>query len=229
MIVEDSYIIAWAAKWIGDPPEKVMYRDQRKATDMENDKEIVKELRDLIDEADMTLTHNGIDFDHPTINGRIALHKLHKPSSYRMIDTLRIAKRRFRLPSYKLSYLTEKFNKRFKKLKHEKFPGFDLWKECLAGNKEAWKEMELYNKHDVLSLEELYVDTMKPWDEETNYFIYQDDVHCRCGSTNFKKNGWHYNQTRKYQRYKCLEEKCGYEWRDVRATRCSRFTSTVTR
>jgi hypothetical protein len=226
-IVNDGYIMSFAAKWLGDPPDKIIYMDLRNAKDKENDKALVEKLKSLLEDADMTLTHNGIDFDHPWINARIAMHGMKKPSSFRMIDTCRIARKRFRLPSYKLEYLTDKFNKKFKKLKHEKFPGFDLWKECQFGNREAWAEMEKYNKHDVLSLEELYVGTLRPWDEETNYFVYQDDIRCRCGSEEWKKNGIHFNQTRRYQRYKCLE--CGYEWRDVRALRCIKFTSTVTR
>lgn len=223
-IVQDWYVLAWAAKWYGE--EEVFYCDQRGRKDIENDKAIVEKLWALIDQADMTLTHNGKQFDHKRLNSRFLFHGLKPPSSYRMIDTKEIASKFFGFSSNKLEYLADRLNKKYKKLKHEKFPGFELWKECIAGNITAWKEMEVYNKHDVLTLEELY-NRLLPWDRDTNYFVYQDEIRCRCGSDDFKKNGWHYAQTRKYQRYKCLE--CGYEWRDVRATRCARFTSTVTR
>ncbi len=225
-IVSDSYVMSWAAKWYGDDAKDIMYMDQRNAPDMEDDKKILLKLHALIDEADMTITHYGKMFDHKRLNARFLIHGFKPPSSYRMIDTKELASKFFGFTSNKLEFLTEKLNKKYKKLKHKNFPGFELWKECLAGNKDAWKEMEIYNKHDVLSLEELY-NVMKPWDRDTNYFVYQDEIVCRCGSAEHKKNGWHYAQTRKYQRYKCNE--CGYEWRDVRATRCSRFTSTVTR
>lgn len=223
-IQEDWYVLAWCAKWLGS--EEVIYMDQRREKNMENDSRIVKELWKLIDEADMTITHNGKQFDHKRLNSRFLYHGLKPPSSYRMIDTKEIASKFFGFTSNKLEFLTDKLNKKYKKLKHEKFPGYELWRECLKGNWEAWREMEKYNKHDVLALEELY-GILKPWDRDTNFFVYQDDIRCRCGSEDWKKNGWHYAQTRKYQRYKCTD--CGYEWRDVRATRCSRFTSTVTR
>lgn len=219
------YILSFSAKWLGD--DKIEYMDQRKARDPENDLKLVQRLIALIDQADLTLTHNGKDFDHRVINTRIAFHRLHKPTSYRMIDTLVIARRNLMLPSYKLEYLTELYNKKYKKLKHKDYPGFELWKACLAGDQKAWKEMEKYNKHDVLALEELYVNTLRVWDDQTNYFIYQDEIHCRCGSDDFVKQGWHYNQTRKYQRYKCKD--CGYEWRDAKAAACVSVTSTVTR
>lgn len=60
--------------------------------------------------------------------------------------------------------MTDKLCARFKKSAHKKFPGFELWKQCLARNKEAFKEMEQYNKMDVLSLEELYT-KISPWDK----------------------------------------------------------------
>lgn len=59
--------------------------------------------------------------------------------------------------------MTDKFCKKYKKLKHKKFPGHELWKECLKGNKEAWNEMRKYNIHDVLATEELY-NVLKQWD-----------------------------------------------------------------
>lgn len=225
-ILSHSHLMSFAAKWYGEPESELIYMDQRGQENLEDDKKLCVKLRALLDEADMTITHYGKMFDHKRINARLLIHGLQPPSSYRMIDTKEIASKFFGFDSNKLEHLTDKLCKKYKKLKHEKFPGHELWMECMKGNKEAWKEMEKYNKHDVLSLEELY-SILKPWDRDTNYFVYQDDIHCRCGSQEYKKNGWHYAQTRKYQRYKCTD--CGYEWRDVRATRCARFTSTVTR
>lgn len=234
-IIDDFYVIAWSAMWLTDEPltgkievdsKRVMYRDQRREKDMENDRASMEELWKLIDEADMTLTHNGKMFDHKKLNTRFLMHGMKPPSSYRMIDTKEIAQKFFGFTSNKLSFLTEKLCKKYKKLDHEAFAGFKLWDECMKRNPKAWEAMKEYNMYDVLSLAELY-SIFKPWDRDTNYFVYQDEIRCRCGSEEYKKNGWHYAQTRKYQRYKCLD--CGYEWRDVRATRCARFTSTVTR
>jgi hypothetical protein len=57
--------------------------------------------------------------------------------------------------------MTDKLCTTHKKKRHAKFPGFELWRECLAGNHEAWDEMREYNIDDVLSLEELYL-VMRP-------------------------------------------------------------------
>lgn len=213
-IKSDWYVLSWSAKWLGDPPSKVMYADQRKAKDIENDKPILKKLWKLLDEADVVVTQNGKSFDEKKLNARFVLHGMPPPSSSQHIDTKRIAKKYFAFTSNKLEYMTDKLCKKYKKLKHAKFSGFSMWKECLAGNIKAWKEMEKYNKYDVLSLEELYL-KLQPWDNTLNVNLFTPDdaeLQCSCGSTEFKKNGYKYTSVGKYQRYKCLE--CGSESKD---------------
>jgi hypothetical protein len=56
--------------------------------------------------------------------------------------------------------MTEIYNKKYKKQSHKDFPGFSLWEECMRGNKKAWDSMKKYNIFDVLSLEELFVNTL---------------------------------------------------------------------
>jgi len=210
----DWHLLSWSAKWLGTPDTDIMYMDQRAAKDVENDKVILLGLWKLLDEADIVITQNGKDFDQKKLNARFAFHGFHPPSSFKHIDTMLIAKRRFKFTSNKLEYLTDKLCTKYKKLKSAKFSGFELWRQCLAGNIEAWQEMEKYNKYDVLSLEELY-HKLQPWDANgINFSLYSSsETHtCRCGSTEFIKKGWHYTGTGKFQRYRC--KSCGAETRD---------------
>ncbi len=212
-IQSDWYCLSWAAKWLDEPPSKVLYADQRDAPDMENDKAILKKLWKLLDEADIVITQNGKSFDQKKIQARFLMHGFQPPSTYKHIDTKLLASKHFGFTSNKLEYMTDKLCKKYKKLKRTKFPGFELWRECLARNPEAWKEMEKYNKYDVLSLEELYK-ILIPWDDQINFSMYtEEEVHiCKCGSREFKKQGWHYTSAGKYQRYRCKQ--CGAETRD---------------
>lgn len=162
-IETDWHVLSWAAKWLGDSPSKVMYQDQRNARNVTNDKKILESIRDLLDQADLVVTQNGVKFDSKKLNARFLYHEIDSPSSYRHRDTLKMAKKHFNFTSYKLEYMTDKFCKKYKKLKHKKFPGHELWKECLKGNKTAWNEMKKYNIHDVLATEELY-NVLKQWD-----------------------------------------------------------------
>jgi hypothetical protein len=211
---KDWHILSWSAKWLHDPPNKIMYSDQRHAKNVEDDSKLLGEIWKLIDEADIIVGQNSKSFDIKKLNARFIMNGFAPPSSYKHIDTKEIAKKYFAFTSNRLEYMSDKLNKKYKKQKHAKFSGFELWKECLAGNLEAWKEMEKYNKYDVLSLEELYKKLI-PWDKSApNFNLYhEDEAHvCKCGSVDFVKSGFHYTQTGKFQKWKC--KKCGAESRD---------------
>lgn len=207
-IENDWYILSWAAKWYGN--DEVMYMDQRKSKNIEDDTKILKKIWKLLDEADIIISQNGKGFDIPKLNARFVIHGMQPPSSFRNIDTLLIAKKHFKFTSNKLEYMTDKLCVKFKKLKHGKFPGMELWNECLKGNKEAWDEMEKYNRYDVLSLEELY-EKLIPWDDSINFTIYFDSDVCSCGSENFTKNGLYYTNASRFQKFRC--DNCGKEFR----------------
>jgi hypothetical protein len=208
-IKEDWSILSWSAKWLGE--DEVFYQDNRHSKNLEDDKELLKDLWKLIDESDILVGHNIRKFDDKRISARFIANGFKSPSSYRMEDTMILAKARFGFTSNKLEYLTGKLCKKFKKLDHAKFPGFKLWDECMKGNVEAWDEMQAYNQRDVESLEELYL-ILKPWDKKgynVNVFNESEEISCTCGSVEFSKNGFVYSNTGKFQRYTC--KKCGAE------------------
>jgi hypothetical protein len=212
MIERDWSVIAWAAKWQGQ--SKIYYKDNRKSKDLENDKELLKDIWKLMDEADIIIGQNSNKFDLKKLNARFILNGMKPPSSYKKIDTLVLAKRYFAFTSNKLEYLSKNLFPKNAKSSHKQFPGFDLWKECLKGNIKAWNEMRSYNKQDVIALENLY-NKLAPWDSSApNFNLYHNDFHnkCNCGSVNLKKNGFKYKQFGKYQRYSCHD--CGKEWAD---------------
>lgn len=207
-IKEDWYVLSWAAKWRGAPASEVMYMDQRARRDIEDDSILLKHIWKLLDQADIVITQNGVSFDVKKLNARFLLNGMPPPSPYKNIDTCLLAKKKFGFTSNKLEYLTDKLCTRYKKLKHNKFQGFELWSECLRGNSAAWREMERYNKYDVLALEELY-DVMEPWDRTIDFNLYHDGIEpvCRCGCTEFHRRGYHYTAAGKFQIYRCRE--CG--------------------
>lgn len=205
-IKSDWHILSWAAKWLGKP--EVFYMDQRSAKNIEDDKEILEGLWKLLDEADCVVTQNGKAFDQKKINARFILNGMGPPSPYKHIDTKQLARKHFAFTSNKLEYMAEKLCKQ-KKLRHKEFVGFDLWKECLAGNKRAWAEMERYNRADVIATEELYM-KLAPWGGtgvNLNAFHSSAEYRCQCGSTRLQSRGFNINATGKYRRFQCME--CG--------------------
>lgn len=182
-IKEDWHVLAWSAKWLGDPPEKTMYRDKRHQKPGD-DSVILKPLWRLLDEADIVVTQNGKSFDSKKLNARFMLMGMKPPRPYTHLDTLRIVKQVAAFTSNKLEYLTARLCTKYRKLTHKQFPGFSLWVECLAGNKDAWEVMKKYNIHDVLGTEELYL-KIRAWAPASMpkvYDVTEKSLHCgTCG------------------------------------------------
>lgn len=196
-IESDWFIMSFAAKWLGE--DEIFYFDQSQAEDIEDDRELLGNLWELLNECDFAIGHNIKRFDTRKANARFLLNGFPKPSSYRQIDTLEIAKQQFGLTSNKLEFLTDKLCPNTKKSKHQKYPGHTLWSECLKGNQEAWREMRAYNTDDVLSLEELY-NLLSSWDSKLpNFDVYVDDV---LDMSLWEKDGFVYTNSGKYQRYR---------------------------
>jgi DNA polymerase elongation subunit (family B) len=186
--------------------------DQRGVSNIQNDTKLLKGIWKLLDEADIIITQNGKRFDEKKLNARFILSGMKPPSTFKHIDTKQIASRHFAFTSNRLEYLSEKLCAT-KKLKHHKFPGHLLWVECLKGNVKAFQEMERYNKHDVIALEELYL-KLAPWTPLPNHNLYRtglDNICSACQSANLVKNGFRFTSSGKYQRFTCYD--CGAEVR----------------
>lgn len=178
-IKEDWKLMAVGAKWLGDP--ELMYRDLSKHSEIS----IINFAWKLLNKADIVITQYGTGFDAPRLNAKFISKGMRPPDPYRHLDTYRIVSRVAQFTSNKLEYLTDKLCVKYKKLSHSKFPGFSLWRECLDGNAEAWKEMQKYNLHDVLSTEELYM-KVRAWTPESmpDAFLTNGNRKCRvCGGT----------------------------------------------
>lgn len=196
-IEADWSILSFCAKWKGS--DEVIYRDTRHQADFQDDSCLLDELWDLLNEADFVVGQNSKRFDVKKINARFVLNGMPKPSTYRQIDTLEQAKREFGFTSNKLEYMTDKLCVVYKKKKHAKFPGHELWAQCMKGNPEAWDEMQEYNEYDVLSLEELY-DILASWDSKLpNFDVYVDEV---LDMSEWEEDGYHYTNLGKYKRYR---------------------------
>lgn len=203
-IKTDSHLLSWAAKWLGGPVSQVMYMDNRRAKDITNDKALVKGLARLLNKADIVVTQNGKAFDTKRFNARAIINGLPPMKPYLHTDILKESRKVFKFTSHKLAYITEKLNTRYKKLEHNKFPGFDLWASILTGDIKAWDEMKRYNIHDVLATEEAY-QKIQGWIKTQNLGAYASDVttRCWCGSSNLSPRGYARTDGGKYRQYVC--------------------------
>lgn len=204
MFKENGYIMSVAAKWLYD--DETFYFENRR----DNEEDLLKGTFRLLREADLVIAHNAKRFDIPTLFGRAAALGMSPPAPFKVVDTLEAAKKAFRLPYYSLEYLCELFDVDNKKVKHTKFPGFELWLECLKQNDEAWEEMQTYNRMDVWALEEVYL-KMLPW--ITNHpniaaNMEDDKPRCpKCGHGHINYRGYYHTNAGKYRRFVCIQ--CG--------------------
>ena len=197
-LMESSYVLCYAAKWLGT--DHVYFDSVHRS----KPKSMLKGIHELLDSADAVIHYNGTKFDIPTLNKEFLLHKLLPPSPYKQIDLLRVVRSNFRFPSNKLDYVSQRLSLGSKQ-EHE---GHDLWVKCMNGDKDAWKRMEAYNIQDVVLLERLY-DKLLPWiKNHPNQNLFSESVCCpSCGQTNLQKRGTAVSSTGTYQRYQC--KSCG--------------------
>ena len=197
-LMESSYVLCYAAKWLG---EEDIYFD---SVQQSKPKTMLKGIHGLLDAADAVIHYNGTKFDIPTLNKEFLLNKLLPPSPYKQIDLLRVVRSNFRFPSNKLDYVSQRLGLG-QKHAHE---GHDLWVKCMNGDKDAWKRMEDYNIQDVVLLEGLY-DTLLPWiKNHPNQNLFSESVCCpSCGQGHLQKRGTAVSSTGTYQRYQC--KSCG--------------------
>jgi DNA polymerase elongation subunit (family B) len=195
---------SWSAKWLGE--DTVMYSDLKECV---NEKQLLQVLVELLDDADIVVAHYGDKFDLPTINSRCLVLGIRPPSPFKTVDTKLVSSRYFHFPSNSLEYLSTVFGVTVKD-SHKKFPGFELWIECMKDNPEAWEEMKKYNIQDVIALEQIYL-KMRPFiKNHPNVAVYEegDELLCsRCGSTHVHRRGYAYTNVGRFQRYQCND--CG--------------------
>jgi hypothetical protein len=186
-----------AAKWLGE--DEVFYWDQKDVYPMEDDTYLLSKLWSLLNEADIVIGQNVKRFDTKKVNARFVLNGFPKPSTYRQIDTMIIAKEQFGFTSNKLEYMTDKLCPEHKKSKHKEFPGHELWAECLKGNPLAWAEMKAYNIDDIHGTEALY-NVLSSWDSKLpNFDVYVDEL---LDMSEWVEDGFVHTNLAKYKRYR---------------------------
>jgi len=205
-LLESSYTLCWAAKWKGD--REVLFDSVFQS----RPRTMIKRIHALIEQADMVVHYHGTSFDIPTLNKEFLLQGMAPPSPVKEMDLLRVVRKRFRFPSNKLDYVAQRLGLG-KKYAHE---GHTLWIKCMANDPKAWKEMEAYNRHDVVLLEKLY-EKLLPWISpgHLSHAVFAVEAVCpTCGHPNAHRRGFAYTGTGKYQRFQCQRCHAWYRSKD---------------
>ena len=202
-IVRDWSMASMAWKYLGE--RRVSYADCR--TNPNDDSELMAQIWEVLNDADIIVGQNSNHFDLRKINARLIELGYPPPSPYRTIDTKVAAQKVAMFTSNKLEWLAKHLSEQ-EKDDHGKYPGFVLWSECFAGNPDAWEEMRKYNMQDVRTLEDVYL-KLRPWmTDHPNIVTGQDGVECpKCGSENLERRGYARTNFGLYPRFHCKD--CG--------------------
>ena len=179
-IIKERAIICICYKWEDDKTVHSLHWDAK-----QDDKKLLQQFIKVINDSDEAVGHNGDRFDLSWIRTRCLFHKIDMFPNYVTIDTLKIARQKFRFNSNKLNYIAD-FLGIGEKIKTD----FGLWKKIML-NKDpiAMAAMIKYCQKDVVLLEKVYKELAKHTVNKTHYGVIfgGDRGSCpECGSDTLK-------------------------------------------
>lgn len=191
-------VLCFAARWHGS--DETMFYSERKGRD-----QMVNAAHRLMLEADAIVGWNSQRFDTRWLNKEFKQSALRRPAGHRQVDLMRSVKKYQYQPSYKLDY-----NARFLGIGGKVATGgFELWRGCMGGDRESWRLMEEYNRHDTNLTDEVLTDMRQGgWVTGLpNMSLHGGDVCPCCGSDRLQADGLIKGTTRTYRKWVCLD--CG--------------------
>lgn len=196
-IVKDTELLSFSYK-INDGPIRVLSRR------LYTEKQLVQELWNLFEAADVIIGHNGDSFDIKMSNQYFLKYKLKPPAPFKSVDTKKLAKKSFRFAQNKLDYLGQ-----FLYGERKIATNMELWFKCMEGDVRSLLKMERYNKQDVALLYKVH-QTLKPWSNSgVNINLYSGTTHqCSICGGNTQRRGFMTTRVGKYQRHQCTT--CGH-------------------
>ena len=182
-IIKERAIICICYKWEDEKDTHSLQWDHK-----QNDKKMLEAFVKVANTADEMIGHNGDKFDLAWIRTRCLFHGIGMFPKYSTIDTLKVARSKFKFNSNKLNYIAD-FLGIGQKIKTD----FSLWKNIvLEKDPKAMEAMIKYCKKDVVLLEKVYKHLAIHIEPKTHYGVIfgTEKVNCpECGSDDIWKQG----------------------------------------
>ena len=175
-IIKERAIICICYKWEGVKECHALTWDSK-----QNDKKMLEKFVKIANEADEIIGHNGDRFDLAWVRTRCLYHGIQMFPKYVTIDTLKVARSKFKFNSNKLNYIAK-----FLGIGQKIHTDLDLWKNIMLNrDKSALEKMVTYCKNDVILLEKVFKHLNTHIEPKTHYGVIhqQDRGSCpECGS-----------------------------------------------
>lgn len=180
-IVEDAKIICICYKWEGEKEVCYLHWDKN-----QDDKKMLESFIKVANQANELVGHNGDRFDLAWIRTRCLYHRIPMFPTYRTIDTLKIARAKFRLPSNKLDSISKYLN-----IGQKIKVTFGLWKKIkFEKDRKALDKMISYCKKDVIQLQRVFNEFWIHLEPKVHYGVLfgSDRGDCpECGSDDLRR------------------------------------------
>jgi len=181
---------------------------------------MLRRVWDAYDKADLVYGHNVDRFDTKNLSAEWLTMGLNAPSPFKILDTLKEARRTFGFESNTLASLTQRLGIDTKTDKYQ----IQVARDACAGNKAAQRKLKAYNIGDVAA-SEAFVDRLRGWIPGHPHDLIgriDDRPTCnQCWGDNLQPNGIKLAQQIAYKLFRCLD--CGA---NVQGTRHARVGVT---
>ena len=194
------------SKWHGTKKVIVHRADDYGASFWKGEKLMLKEMKEVLEQADIWVSWYGIKCDIPLINTRLLYHGLGILPNIKHIDLWKVCKYKLSLGSNSMKNVSEwlGFAERKTPLR------FQEWYEALAGSTKAMNSIVKHCKADVLVLDEAYLELLALVSPRVslNAITGDPDACPKCGVRGkLQKRGWNYAQVMRTRRFQCTN--CG--------------------
>ena len=170
-IIKERAIICICYKWEGEKETHALTWDNKQC-----DKKMLAAFVKIANKADEIIGHNGDKFDLAWVRTRCLYHGIDMFPKYTTIDTLKIARSKFRFNSNKLNYIAK-----FLGIGQKIHTDLDLWKNIMLNkDKVALDKMVKYCKNDVILLEKVFKHLNTHIEPKTHFGVINNNDRGSC-------------------------------------------------
>ena len=198
--IRHQELMCYSYMWEGDKKPTFVKRH-----DFATMKLFIESLRDLLHEADIAVAHNAKKFDDKMSNRFFVKNDVDPPAPFFTVDTLQVARSRFKFPGNGLNDLAEYLGLGLK----EKIQYADLEDDFMTDNpsKKTIQLMKKYNDMDVELLRKLYM-KLRPYIANHPNMARLSNTHdacpqCGADEENIGREKYRPTKMGLYMQYKC--------------------------
>lgn len=203
MTISESRMCSFAAKKLGGPTLFASeFHHGRKS--------MLDTLWHIFNRATIVIGYNSKRFDVPHCDSEFRLEGYPTYVPFKQIDLMVSIKQRFNYDYNTLKSVGARWGLDQQKIETE---GFQLWRDCMAGDPVAWQKMKDYNIQDVKTTEDAYLSNLQ-WltGSIPNLGLWSEKTVCpACGSEDITVDGTASTGVTLYKAYRC--GRCGYRSR----------------